>query len=287
VSAAEPVLKRRAFAAIVRQFKGVRVLVVGDAIIDHYHFGRIDRISPEAPVPIFVEDPTKVQMRRGGADNVAHQLEALGCTVTTVFSPRRSVKHRYLVGHYQVFRIDEDACGPDTDMPSFRDGTFDVVVVSDYGKGFLSPLLCRRVMRFATQAAIPVVVDPKGPDWGKYRDATVVCPNQREFDQWNRQSTPDNLILKRGEQGLDVIEYVKGRTPEDCHHVPAQARQVYDVTGAGDVVVALVAAALGVGCDLKHAARLATVAAGYAVGEVGTTVCPAEKLIELVTCLLT
>lgn len=267
----------------VERFSAVRALVVGDALIDHYHFGRIDRISPEAPVPIFVEDYSKAEIRRGGADNVAHQLEALGCQVCTAFALRRSIKHRYMVGHYQVFRVDKDHY--ETPHESFEVSLHDVdvVVLSDYAKGFLTPALCQDVIETAKAKNIPVVVDPKGTDWSKYSDATVLCPNQREFEAWNKLMPPAQIVLKRGEHGLSVIEYCEGENGyRACCDVPAQARHVYDVTGAGDVVVAVVAAALGVGCGLRDAARLATFAAGYAVGEVGTTVCPKEKLIELV-----
>jgi len=213
---------------------------------------------------------------------VAHQLEVLGCRVSTLFPLHRSTKHRHMVGHYQVFRVDRDyyETPQDSFEVSLRD--IDVVVLSDYAKGFLIPSLCQDVIEGAKARNIPVVVDPKGTDWSKYRDASVICPNKREYDAWNKEDEPDNLILKRGEHGLSIIEYSRGQSIDDCTHIPAQARHVYDVTGAGDVVVALVAAALGVGCNIRDAARLATFAAGYAVGEVGTTVCPKEKLIELV-----
>lgn len=266
----------------VERFADARALVVGDALIDHYHFGHIDRISPEAPVPVFVEDYSKAEMRRGGADNVAHQLEVLGYRVRTAFPVRRSIKHRYMVGHYQVFRVDKDCHETPDDSFEVSLNDIDVIVLSDYAKGFVTPALCEEVIETAKARDIPVVVDPKGTNWSKYSGATVVCPNQREFDLWDYVDQPRNILLKRGEAGLSVIEANTQYGMPTRFDIPAQARHVYDVTGAGDVVVAVVAAALGVGCDLRNAARLATFAAGYAVGEVGTTVCPKEKLIELV-----
>jgi D-beta-D-heptose 7-phosphate kinase / D-beta-D-heptose 1-phosphate adenosyltransferase len=269
-------------ADIVERFAAVSALVIGDAIIDLYHFGRIDRISPEAPVPVFVEDRTQVETRRGGADNVAHQLEVLGCSVSKAYALRRSVKHRYMVGHYQVFRIDLDS-SERCELNEFKTGTRPhVIILSDYAKGFLTDTLCRQVIDLAREDRIPVVVDPKGSDWSKYQGCTVLCPNESEYEKWNKEDQPDALLLKCGAKGMKLIDYARGHTIEDCIHIPAAARHVYDVTGAGDVVVALVAAALGVGCDLQRAALIATHAAGYVVGEVGTAVCPKETLLRLI-----
>lgn len=269
-------------AETVERFSGVSALVIGDAIIDRYHFGRIDRISPEAPVPIFVEDHSRTETRRGGADNVAHQLEVLGCAVSKAYALRRSVKHRYMVGHYQVFRIDQDS-SERCDKNEFKPGKRpDVIVLSDYAKGFLTDTLCRQVIELAREDRIPVVVDPKGSDWSKYQGCTVLCPNESEYDKWNKVDQPDALLLKCGSKGMKIVDYACGHSIDDCVHIPATARHVYDVTGAGDVVVALVAAALGVGCDLRSAAEIATHAAGYVVGEVGTAVCSKETLLHLI-----
>lgn len=267
-------------AEIVDRFATVSALVIGDAIIDQYHFGRIDRISPEAPVPVFVED--RSETRRGGADNVAHQLEVLGCSVSKAYALRRSVKHRYMVNHYQVFRVDLDS-SERCEVNEFKTGERPhVIVLSDYAKGFLTDSLCRQVIELAREDHIPVVVDPKGSDWSKYRGCTVLCPNESEYDKWNKEDEPDVLLLKCGSKGMKLIDYARGHNIDDCIHISATARHVYDVTGAGDVVVALVAAALGVGCDLQRAAHIATHAAGYAVGEVGTAVCPKTTLLDLI-----
>ncbi len=269
-------------AEIVERFAGVSALVIGDAMIDQYHFGRIDRISPEAPVPVFVEDQSRVETRRGGADNVAHQLEVLGCTVSKAYALRHSVKHRYMVGHYQVFRVDLDSSEACEVKEFETGGQPHVIVLSDYAKGFLTDDLCRQVIELAREHHIPVVVDPKGSDWSKYRGCTVLCPNESEYDRWNKEDQPDALLLKCGAKGMKLIDYARGHSIDDCIDIPATARHVYDVTGAGDVVVALVAAALGVGCDLQRAAHIATHAAGYVVGEVGTAVCPKPTLLHLI-----
>ncbi len=256
--------------ALVTRFGSVRALVIGDAITDCYHFGRIDRLSPEAPVPVFVEE--RFESRRGGASHVAHQLEAFGCEVTTIFAVATSVKHRYFVGHHPVFRIDEDhQAEPCLDVLPLERPLADIVVLSDYAKGMLTHEVCQHVMSWG----IPVVVDPKGRDWFKYHGCAVVCPNARELADGPIGISFTPILEKRGADGIRLWQ--RG----DFLDIPAQARHVYDVTGAGDVVVAVVAATLGVGGDLTSAARIATYAAGYAVGEVGTAVCPKAKLLDL------
>jgi len=269
-------VRKHVLLNVLQRFSGLHILVVGDAIVDQYHFGRIDRISPEAPVPVFVEDDSQREIRRGGADNVAHQLEALGCKVTTHFARRRSTKHRYMVGHYQVFRCDRDEHEEGTVFPLPARAFADAVVLSDYAKGFLTHSLCRQLIESALEYNIPVIVDPKGRNWDKYRGATVVCPNSKEVTESAGANFP-TILEKRGPDGLRIWKHNGGY--ED---IPTAARHVFDVTGAGDTVVAVLSAALGAGSDLPNAARLATHAAGYVVGEVGTAVCPVEKLRSLI-----
>jgi D-beta-D-heptose 7-phosphate kinase / D-beta-D-heptose 1-phosphate adenosyltransferase len=258
-------------------FSKVRALVIGDAIIDQYHFGRVDRMCPEAPVPIFVEDYSKTETRRGGADNVAHQLEVLGCQVYTVFPKRRSVKHRYFAGHHLVFRRDSDSqeiANEDdlahvyAELPGVN-----VVVLSDYNKGFLTRELCQAVMG----KGVPVVVDPKCTDWSKYQGADILCPNQHEYDSADKGTwEPDNMVIKRGALGLCVTMAPK----LTFENIPARARQVFDVTGAGDTVTAVVAACMGTGTTHKYAAECANYAAGVVVGKLGTAVCTLDELRE-------
>ncbi len=261
-------------ASIVHDYSKVRALVIGDAILDQYHFGRVDRICPEAPVPIFLEDYDRAETRRGGADNVAHQLEVLGCQVNTVFAARRSVKHRYFAGHHLVFRRDSDS----TRVPTVQDyqtalrylQETDVVVLSDYAKGWLTRDMCQLVM----STGIPVVVDPKGTDWTKYQGATVICPNTQEMVEGPCGATGAVIVQKQGPKGLTILNgnYAFSQ-------IAATAQQVYDVTGAGDTVTALIAASLGVGATVHDAAVIANAAAGVVVGKLGTAVCTKEELL--------
>ena len=261
----------------VTEFSTVRALVIGDAIEDAYHFGRVDRLSPEAPVPIFIEE--SVEARRGGADNVAHQLEVLGCRVQTVFAGQLSVKHRYFAGHHQVFRRDQDyfATTQDVDRACRRIADrihdHDVVVLSDYAKGLLTTNLCQAVIRYGK----PVIVDPKGSNWQKYRGATVICPNEIEnelgsyADDWRCGS----IVTKLGAKGVAI------RTSDGMEllRIPAIAKQVFDVTGAGDVVTALIAAGIAINLSIEDCATIANYAAGSVVGKLGTAVCSKDELL--------
>lgn len=265
-------------AQIVDQFSRVKALVCGDAISDVYHFGRVDRICPEAPAPIFVEDIALREQRRGGADNVAHQLDAFGCQVTCLFSNKRSAKHRYFAGHHLLFRQDFDKRGSPPVYANNID-QYDVVVLSDYNKGFLTEEFCQSVIRKANGYGIPVVVDPKGSDWTKYNGCTAICPNSKEFAGWQTGGPFDILCVKRSEHGIELIR--KGR---ESITLPARARTVFDVTGAGDVVVGAVAATLGCSrsaLQIEQACQIGVIASGFAVERVGTTVCPKEELIKL------
>jgi D-beta-D-heptose 7-phosphate kinase/D-beta-D-heptose 1-phosphate adenosyltransferase len=268
--------------AIVRQFKGVRVAVLGDPMLDYYHFSHVTRISPEAPVPVFVED--KIDLRDGGAGNVVENLRGLGCDAIALFPPAPfSMKHRYFVGSQQVgMRIDRDK---DHGM---QDGSGDwtaamdakAFIISDYGKGWCTEARCQALIESARKLEVPVIVDPKGADWSKYTGATVICPNDLEWAQWqlSRDWTPIQSIVmvKRGADGIDIHDGA-------VTNMPARARQVFDVTGAGDTVVSVLAAALAVRAEYAIAAELANIAAGIVVGQVGTTPCTAALLLAELT----
>lgn len=262
-------------ADLVRMFSTVRALVIGDAIVDQYHFGRVERISPEAPVPIFIEETS--EPRRGGAANVLNQLEALGCQVRTVFAKHWSVKHRYFAGHHQIFRRDDDRFATADDVGSacarvaYQINECDVIVLSDYAKGLLTPQLCQDVIRMGKT----VVVDPKGQDWSKYRGAQVICPNEHELKSGTQDWHHGMIVAKLGAKGLAI------RTHDGVEHlrIPAQAKQVFDVTGAGDVVTALVAASIAVNGSFHDAAVIANHAAGIVVGKLGTAVCTKDELL--------
>jgi D-beta-D-heptose 7-phosphate kinase/D-beta-D-heptose 1-phosphate adenosyltransferase len=268
---------------VLDEFKGKRALVIGDAINDTYHFGAATRLAPEGPIPVFVEEYDRCEVRRGGADNVAHQLEALGFEVQTVFADRRSVKHRYFIGNHMVFRRDSDS--KERAIPAHRREVeqkvkgASVIVLSDYAKGFLTDLLCHFVMH----RDLPVIVDPKGTDWEKYQGAHVFCPNQHELEAFRARFSGAGAVEalcplifeKRGAEGITVHQNATSM------RFPAPVRTVFDVTGAGDIVTALVAACAACEASVDVTARLANIAAGYAVGQLGTAVCPMNALRDL------
>lgn len=275
---------------VVGRFKDVRALVIGDAIVDVYHWGRCDRISQEAPVPVFVEE--REEERQGGASNVAAQLRALRAEPDDGFamqlSPRStSVKHRYMVGHQQLFRIDDDSHAEPDWMSAAKisaaTSLCDVLILSDYAKGALTDDVCKTAIECARAKGIPIVVDPKCSDWNKYYGATVICPNDAEWSEVKKDDDLTNFMWvahKRGPGGIDIINPCKLVWPMVTDNYPACARQVFDVTGAGDVVVALIAATLAAKGTIGEAAQLANIAAGYAVGQVGTAVCPLDELLR-------
>ena len=256
---------------IIEAWQGKRALVVGDPLIDRYHFGKVERISQEAPVPIFVTE--KTEERRGGADNVAANLEALGMEVHTHYPNRPwGIKIRYISGHHQLFRVDEDVKHLPGPPILVTKGWAQVIVISDYAKGYCSRDVCQTLIEHAD---CPVVVDPKGIDWGKYKGATVCCPNEHERNNAWGIGRPN--LIKRGARGIDL------EREDEYLNFPAQAHRIYDVTGCGDVVTAVVAATLAAGGSLEIAAQLANLAAGWAAGEIGTVACSKEQLCELVS----
>ena len=255
-------------------FKGLKLLVVGDPIYDIYHFGRVDRMSPEAPVPVFVEE--RIERRAGGAWNVAAQLDALGCQVDVSFpfDTDMTEKHRYMVASHQLLRVDFDRCCP-SDLPALEG--FHAIVISDYAKGACTPEVCQEVIA----SGLPVIVDPKGSDWRKYEGAHIICPNDAEYVAWHRNGwTPPVIVHKRGAQGIDL--HIEGIAPGYEHtHYPATAQHVADVTGCGDAVVAVIAACHAGAVPYGRACTIANLAAGWCAGEVGTTVCPLDVLQKL------
>jgi len=262
-------------------FIKAKVLVVGDAIDDLYYFGRVDRICPEAPVPVFV--PENSEVRLGGALNVEAQINALGAYAACLYGGKRSRKSRYMSGNHLLLRVDEDDTREATEemvikMRQFladKGAFFNAVVISDYAKGFVTPEMAQAVIGWARQHNIPTIVDPKGSDWGKYTGCTLICPNERERQLWS-----DQVLLKRGPAGLQLFD----AQPYDQTGViiPAKAKKVYDVTGAGDTVVAVVAAAMAAGATVLEAAQLAALAAGVVVGKVGTAVCTLAELEDAI-----
>ncbi|MGH8480405.1 MAG: bifunctional D-glycero-beta-D-manno-heptose-7-phosphate kinase/D-glycero-beta-D-manno-heptose 1-phosphate adenylyltransferase HldE [Gammaproteobacteria bacterium] len=303
-----------------RAFQSASILVVGDVILDRYWSGATGRISPEAPVPVV--HVTEREERPGGAANVAVNVAALGagvtligvtgsdeaaavlaerletlrvrCRFTRVAGAPTTVKLRVLSRHQQLIRLDFErphpGCGLDQLFEDFRSALSGakVVILSDYGKGCLANV--ERIIDLARSQNKPIVVDPKGRDFSRYRGATVLTPNTREFEAVVGQCAGEDefidqgrrlcgtlglaaLLVTRGERGMLLIPREGEETP-----FPAKAREVYDVTGAGDTVVAVLATALAAGQDLKRATALANTAAGVAVGKLGAASVRVEEL---------
>jgi rfaE bifunctional protein kinase chain/domain len=300
-------------------FRNARVLVVGDAMLDRYWFGDVGRISPEAPVPVVRVE--REEERAGGAANVARNAAALGAQVSLLSvvgadeaaarlakllrnehitarlhrdrSVRTTVKLRVIGRQQQLLRVDfETAPSHEVLASKMRDFATmlretDVVILSDYGKGGLAHIA--RMISMARRASIPVLVDPKGEDYSRYRGASLITPNRAEFRQvagpWKtergfnelaermrRRLKAGALLVTRSEQGMTLFR------DGSRLHVPAQAREVYDVSGAGDTVIATLGVAVAAGVKLNIAVRLANRAAGIVVGKFGTAVATPEEL---------
>ncbi len=294
-------------------FSAARVLVVGDVMLDRYWFGDVTRISPEAPVPVV--HIQNAEERLGGAANVARGAAALGAQVTLlavvgIDEPARSlasllkqakinavlredknlhttVKLRVISRQQQLLRLDFEML-PSQDVLLSKLSDFekllqdtDVVVMSDYGKGALAQI--ERMIALCNTAGKPALVDPKGSDFARYRNATILTPNKSEFKvvvgSWQSEAEmsakAEALRALLDLQGLLVTRSEEGMTlyrDRDIFNVPAQAREVYDVSGAGDTVIATLAVMLASGADIVDAVKLANRAASIVVGKLGTAV---------------
>jgi rfaE bifunctional protein kinase chain/domain len=312
---------------LIARFRDCPILVVGDLMLDEFVWGSVSRISPEAPVPV-VEERDRTHTAGGAANTAANVrslggraavagvvgadaegervrelLAGLGADVTGVRADSTrptTTKTRVIAHSQQMVRLDRERPGPipadvEDDLLAAVSAVLPTVrgcVVSDYGKGVVTPGFTSRLIAAARTAGVPVVIDPKGTDFAKYRGATLVKPNQLEAGQvLNRKLTteeevdragadlldllgPDTAVLvTRGPHGMSLFE--RGR---EVVHVPAQARAVYDVTGAGDTVAGTLALTLAAGGDLTAACRLASLAAAVVVGKVGTATCSGEEL---------
>lgn len=308
--------------ASASSLKNARVLVVGDAMLDRYWFGEVGRISPEAPVPIVKIE--KVDERPGGAANVARNVAALGAQVSLLSaigadeagtrlkrllrkeridaqlhrdrSITTTIKLRIIGRHQQLLRADFETL-PSHEVLASKLRNFgemlrhaDVVILSDYGKGGLTHIA--RMIGMARRAGKPVLVDPKGDDYSRYRGATVITPNRAEFRQvsgpWKnerefteraqqlrRKLNAEALLITRSEEGMTLFQ------DGTRFHVAAQAREVFDVSGAGDTVIATLGVALASGARMTEAVRLANRAAGIVVGKFGTAVVHPHELFPI------
>jgi rfaE bifunctional protein kinase chain/domain len=297
----------------------VRLLVVGDVMLDRYWFGDVSRISPEAPVPVVRIE--KREERLGGAANVARNAAALGahCGLLGVvgndeagdsveqilressiqsFLKRDSaistiIKLRVIGRQQQMVRIDFEEAPTETvlrdKLTQFKAllPDYDVIVLSDYNKGSLVNVA--EMIRLARAAGKTVMVDPKGDDFSPYRGATMLTPNKSELKRivgnWHSEEQLtakaqglreelglQALLLTRSEEGMSLY------TADEIVHVPADAREVFDVSGAGDTVIATMAAMLGAGSPLAEALATANRAGGIVVGKLGTATVTRDEL---------
>ncbi len=305
---------------IVQSFEAAHVLIVGDVILDRYWYGSTGRISPEAPVPVVHVKNT--EDRPGGAGNVALNVTSLGAAATLigvtgsdseantlqqqllarqvhcVFTECKDIKTvtklRVLSQQQQLIRLDfedpasmQQAGGLIADFKAQLQ-TADVVVLSDYAKGALHD--AQAFISLARAADKPVLVDPKGSDFSRYRGASLITPNLKEFEAVVGPSETDEelaskaialcqslelgaLLVTRSERGMTLVERDGSIT-----HLPAKAREVFDVTGAGDTVIGTLAASLAAGHSLVHATALANTAAGIVVGHVGAASVTVQEL---------
>jgi D-beta-D-heptose 7-phosphate kinase/D-beta-D-heptose 1-phosphate adenosyltransferase len=315
---------------ILEAFAGKKILVIGDVMLDIYLWGDVRRISPEAPVPVV--ETRRRSIACGGAGNVAANLASLGASAFLaslagddaegadlrgilaeqgigvegiVVDPNRptTTKLRVMAHSQQVVRVDAER--RDWVNNAARDGllgwieqnlsAMDGCVISDYGKGVVSSEVSQRVIELANRHGKPVVVDPKGLDYEKYRRATVVTPNTKEAgavlgreieDDHDVSDAARALTDLLGGSAVIVTQGGKGMTvysdAEPVVQIPATAKNVYDVTGAGDTVVSALAVALAAGASLEQAARLANAAAGLVVGKLGTATVTVEELTRAV-----
>ncbi len=306
-----------------------RLLVVGDVMLDKYYYSEVKKISPEAPVPVAKVIRQKETL--GGAANVAHNLALLGCKtylagaagqdyhrsalerqlsekgidpagLITTAGPT-TTKLRVIGGHQQMIRLDFEETGP---LATAEEDAFeqyfaevfaaglDGVIVSDYAKGVCTEKLCQYLIKHCRQQAIPIIIDPKGNQWEKYRGADYLTPNLKELNEVTEQEVLnedllvesatqgikatyglENIMVTRSERGLSLIG-------PKATHIPTLAQEVFDVSGAGDTVIAVMGLALAGKIPAEMAAYLANLAASVVVAKVGTyAISRAELLAAL------
>ncbi|MHA1410572.1 MAG: D-glycero-beta-D-manno-heptose-7-phosphate kinase [Candidatus Odinarchaeia archaeon] len=314
--------------SILSKFKDQHVLVIGDIMVDEYIWGKVERISPEAPVQIV--DVTKEELRLGGAGNVIKNLVALGCSVYTasvigneyygkwvlatlkelmvdtrgVFvdnSRPTTKKMRIIASHQQILRLDKE-------KREFIDleyekmiinylieniDKFSCILISDYAKGVLTKEVLSGVINLAKTKNKIIIVDPKGLDFLKYKDSTILTPNKTEAEKASKIKIIDDkslvkagifllntislkaILITRGEDGMTLIE-----DEEKAHHITAYAKEVYDVTGAGDTVLSAFGLSISSGASYLESAQIANLAAGIVVGKIGTVTVTKKEILK-------
>jgi rfaE bifunctional protein kinase chain/domain len=323
----ESISKKR-LKHILSGFEEAHIMVLGDLMLDHFVWGRVDRISPEAPVPVV--RVTEETQRLGGAANVAHNIRALGAMPVLVGlvgedphgeilleairgqdipiggivadpDRRTTVKTRVVAHSQQVVRADweDDVEVSDAVFEKLIDRVGDqmeqvqAMIISDYGKGVVTARMLRRILELARERGVFVAVDPKESHFDLYRGVSLITPNQREAGRSYGRAITDEvsleevgrgmmdrlklgaLLITRGERGMSLFE-----SDGTLTHFDTVARTVYDVTGAGDTVIASFVTARTAGASLREAALISNHAAGIAVGGVGTTAVSFQELSQ-------
>ena len=321
-------MAENALVSIVENMKTTHVLVVGDLMLDRFVYGSVERISPESPVPVL--SLKREEKMLGGAGNALANLAGLGAQgrilavigddqdgkdiesriadlgfatfLATDAARPTTVKTRFLAGHQQLLRTDFESKEPISEslykeILSKLDAALkgvQALIISDYGKGLLRGDLLTEIIKRANAAKIPVIVDPKGQDYSKYKGATAVTPNKKELSEATKghatssdqdviaaaqividQCGIEAVIATRSADGMSVVQ--KNKEPV---HLRGADIEVFDVSGAGDSVIATIAAALGAGATLEQAAGLANVAGSIVVTKVGTAPIRAHELIK-------
>jgi len=316
------------FEKIISRFKFQNIFVIGDIMVDEYIWGDVERISPEAPVPVV--EVKKQEIILGGAGNVIKNLVALGGKVTAasvvgnenygnliletlksfkvntkcVFIDESRIttkKTRILAAHQQVLRVDKETRNPISYefqkkiLKFYKKNIeeFSCILVSDYLKGVVTDEISQEIIYLANKKNKIIVIDPKGYDFSKYRYATVLTPNKSEAEIASKIKIKDDnsiiqsgsvlideldlkaILITRGEEGMTFIE-----DSGEAYHIPAYAKEVFDVTGAGDTVLSTFGLSLSSGASYFEAAQIANLAASIVVGKVGTAVVSKEELLK-------
>lgn len=320
------IIEEERLVKITDNFKGKKILVIGDLILDEFIWGKVKRISPEAPVPVV--EVQKESLRLGGSANVVNNLSALGCEVAlsgvignddngkrltgileemnvdyngVVIKENRptAIKTRVIAQHQQIVRFDREKTMPvmQSTIEKIKAyimrniSSMDAVIISDYGKGVVTTELLSEILPEIAKNNIPVAVDPKPLNFSSYQGVTVITPNHHEAaeaagietetsedlkkagDKLLKSNNSQSILITRGENGMSLFEKGGEET-----HIPTVARDVYDVTGAGDTVIATMALSLASGATLPEAAILANHAAGIVVGKLGTATTTVDEI---------
>ncbi len=324
-------MNKKKLINIVDKFQNKKVLVVGDIMLDRYIWGNVERISPEAPVPVV--DVVKETQSLGGCGNVANNITSVGGQVYLVtlvgndiyanelkllLQERKvnidgvltdqqrptTVKTRIIAHNQQVVRVDKESRVQITPQIFEKiklyiediKNKIDAILISDYGKGVITKSLLTYLINLSKKLDVPITVDPKIEHFMEYKKVTVLTPNLNEATLGMRlhkkphteqeiyelgkkilkKLNPQALVITRGPDGMTLFE------KEKTYHIPTRAKEVYDVTGAGDTVIAILTLCLAAGADFVSSCEISNFAAGIVVGKVGTATVSKEELKDVI-----